>query len=327
MSEPLVLACDLGGTKMLAGLFTHQGDLLAAEKYLIGDRAGPADVLDDLDGALERMLRTAGRQRAAVTALGFGSTGVLDLEAGTVVMNHNLGWRDVPLGRLALQRLGLPVALEMDANAAALGEFWRGAGRGLQNFAFVIVGTGIGAGLILDGRIVHGAHSAAGEVGHTVILPGGPLCGCGKHGCLEALASGLALSRRAEAAVKLGRATVLSQHAPGISGQHVADAARAGDAVAREIMAEAAFYLGVGLANIITLLDPQSIIIGGGVGAGAFDLLQAPLNQSIQQHLNYWAARDIPIQPSTLGEHAGLYGAARAALNIVSHPSIDEVKK
>ncbi len=327
MNEPLVLACDLGGTKTLAGLFTHQGRLLAAEKHLIGARAAPAAVLDDLAGLLDKLLAASGRRRDDVTAVGLGSPGVPHAASGVIAMTHNLGWRDVDLSRLAAQRLGLPVVLEMDANAAALGEFWQGAGRGLEHFLFVIVGTGVGAGIVLNGRIVHGAHRVAGELGHTVILPGGPLCGCGKHGCLEALASGLALSRRAEAAVKLGRATALSQCAAGITGQQVTDAAQAGDAVAREIIAESAFYLGIGLANVITLLDPQAVIIGGGVGAGAFELLQAPLNQSVQQHLNYWAARSIPIRPSALGEYAGLYGAAWAALNIDLYPDSNEVKK
>ncbi|NWG15861.1 MAG: ROK family protein [Chloroflexi bacterium] len=327
MTKRLIACCDLGGTKMLAGLVSSQGELLAVEKYLINGRGSPQAVLDDLDAVLRRMLASIGRKYDDLAALGFSSTGVLNIETGIVAMNHNIGWVNVPLRDMAAQRFGLPVILEMDANAAALGEYWKGAARGISAFALVIVGTGIGSGLMLDKRIWHGAHSVAGEIGHTVILPGGPLCGCGKHGCLEALASGLAISRRAEAALKLGRTSVLQVSDQAISGQQVVEAARAGDELARSILEESGFYLGVGLANLITLLDPQVIVIGGGLGVGAFDLLEAPMKRAVQQHLNYWAARSTPIIPSALGEYAGLYGAARAALDAVSQSILSEVTK
>lgn len=324
MTNPLIACCDLGGTKMLAGLVSPQGKLLASEKYLIGDRSAPETVIGDLDSAFDRMLVTIGRERSEIVALGLSSTGVMNVETGLMYMNHNLGWLDVPLRDLAAQHFGVPVALEMDANAAALGEFWQGAARGLNSFAFVIVGTGIGAGLVLNGQVWHGARCTAGEIGHTVIVPGGPLCGCGKHGCLEALSSGLAIVRKAEAAIKLGRDTTLRTFSPAISGQQVTEAARAGDAVAVEIMDEAAYYLGIGLSNLITLLDPQAIVLGGGIGWGAFDLLRPRLHSTIQQHLNYWAARDLPILRSQLVEQAGLLGAAWAALNLISYPIIAE---
>jgi glucokinase len=327
MTERLIACCDLGGTKMLAGLMTPDCKLLASEKYPLGSRIDPESVITDLDACLKRMLAEIGRPREDIAALGFSCTGVLNVERGWVYMNNNMGWLDVPFRAMVAERLGIPVVLEMDANAAALGEFWMGQARGYDSFAFVIVGTGVGAGIILKGDVWRGANGTANEIGHTVILPNGPLCSCGKHGCLEALASGWAIARKAEAAVTLGRKTILKDRAGSISGQHVAEAARAGDEVAQEILNEAAFYLGIGLSNLITIINPQAIVLGGGVGAGVFDLIEVPLNRAVQQHLNYWSMRDTPILRAALDEKAGLYGAAWAAIHSLSDTIISEVPK
>ncbi|MCC7206000.1 MAG: ROK family protein [Anaerolineae bacterium] len=327
MTSPVIACCDLGGTKMLVGLTTLDGELLASEKYILGGRVSPDDVLDDLDAALNRLLARVGRFRGDITALGFCTTGVMDVDAGLIYMNHNMGWAEVRLRELAMVRLGLPIVIEMDANAAALGEHWRGAAHGLEHFVYVIVGTGIGAGILLGRRIWRGARGAAGEVGHTVVLPGGPLCGCGKHGCLEALASGLAIQRKATAALKLGRATILESLEGDISAQAVADAARGGDSVARQIMDEAGYYLGLGLSNLVTLLDPQALVLGGGLGWGAFDVLEAPMRRAFDEHLNYWADRKMLLTRAALGEYAGLYGAARAALDLAPGHLQQEVRR
>lgn len=327
MPDRIIACCDLGGTKMLAGLMTIDGTLLASEKYALGKRIAPDEVIVDLDTCLNRLLAQTNRTRSEITMLGFSCTGVLSVETGMVYMNNNMGWLDVPFRDMVSQRLGVPVVLEMDANAAALGEFWVGAGRGFDSFAFVIVGTGVGAGLVFNRQVWRGANGTAGEIGHTVIVPNGPLCSCGKHGCLEALSSGLAIARKAEAAITLARITSLKPYAGSINGQMVADAARAGDAVALEVIDEAGFYLGIGLSNLITLLNPQAIVLGGGIGWGAFDLISAPLNRAVQQHLNYWSTRDTPILAAKLDDKAGLYGAAWTALNSLSQIPISEVSK
>ena len=326
MTTPLIACCDLGGTKMLAGLVSPEGKLLTSEQYLLGSRNQPHEIIHDLDQTLTRLLDNIGGRREDIVAFGCSSPGVVNSETGTA-MTHNVGWVDVPFHELLSQHFGLPVTLEMDANAAAVGEYWQGAAQGLHSFAFVIVGTGIGAGIMLNDQIVRGAHGTAGEIGHTVLVPNGPLCGCGKHGCLEALASGLAIARKGQAALTLGRDTALRQVSEPVSAKHVVEAARAGDAVAREIIDEAGYYIGIGLANLITLFDPEAIILGGGVGWGARDLLLPALGRSLQQHLNYWAARETPIKPTTLGDYAGLLGAAHAALSSLSHPVRSEAEK
>lgn len=323
MAQPLIACCDLGGTKMLAGLVSLSGDVLATEKYLIGSRMKPDEVLDDLDAAITRLLMQAGATRTDLVAFGCSTPGVIHVETGVIAMNHNVGWVDVPLSDLLHQRFGVPVTLEMDANAAALGEYWQGAAKGFKNFAFVIVGTGVGAGIVLNGQPLHGAHGVAGEIGHTVLIPNGPLCGCGKHGCLEALSSGLAIARKANAALMLGRKTTLQQYDAPLTAKDVVEAARSGDALACEIIDEAGYHLGMALANFITLFDPEAIILGGGLGWGAYDLLYPALQRGLQQHLNYWSARDIPILQSTVGDdYAGLLGAAYAAHSLISQINI-----
>jgi glucokinase len=316
--QSLIACCDLGGTKMMVGLATLHGELLASEKYLIGIRMQPLDVIADLDAAITRLLGSIGAQREQIVALGCGTAGVMNYDTGVIAMNHNVGWVDVPFRAMLEDHFGVPAVLEMDANAAALGEYWRGAAQGLHSFAFVIVGTGIGAGIVLNDQVVHGAHGVAGEIGHTVLVPNGPLCGCGKHGCLEALSSGLAIARMASAAVQLGRETMLNQVEAPLTAQHVVEAARLDDSVARDIIEDAAHYLGIGLANFITLFDPEAIVLGGGVGWGAYDLLMPGVNRALQQHLNYWAARTTPIHMTQLGEQAGMLGAGRAALATLS---------
>lgn len=318
MNQPLIGCCDIGGTKTLVGLVTPDGELLAHEKYPIGDRMHYDLVVSDIDAALGRLLTQIGRHRSDMIGFGCSTTGVMDVNTGIVSMNHNMGWLNVPLRNLLSKRFGVPAVIEMDANAAALGEAWQGQARDFNSFAFIIVGTGIGSGLIIDGHSWRGAHSVAGEIGHTVIVPGGPLCGCGKHGCLEALSSGLAIARKANAQILLGRETILKDLETPINAEDVASAARDGDTVAREIMNDVAYYLGIGIANMITLFDPEAIILGGGVACGASDLLLPGIHSSVQRHLNYWAARETPILITSLGEHAGLLGAAQAAWNHLS---------
>lgn len=328
MSQPLIACCDLGGSKMLVGLVSLSGEVLATEKYLIGSRIKPHEVIDDLDAALSRLLVQLGTAREAIVAFGCSTPGVINFETGVIAMNHNVGWVDVPFRHLLHDRFKVPVALEMDANAAALGEYWQGAAQGLKSFAFVIVGTGIGAGILLNGQPLHGAHGVAGEIGHTVLIPNGPLCGCGKHGCLEALSSGLAIARKANAVLMLGRDTSLRQAKTPLSAKDVVDAARSGDARAQEIIDEAGFYLGIGLANFITLFDPEAIVLGGGLGWGAYDLLYPALQRGLQPHLNYWSARETPILASTVGDDfAGLLGAAHAAVTHISQANSSEATK
>ena len=264
---------------------------------------------------LRALASRAGIDWGRVAGMGYSTAGMMDVERGIIFASPNQGpWRDVPFGALLSEALGLPVRIEMDANAAALGEAWLGAGAGVEHFVYLVVGTGVGAGLLLGGQIHRGYRGTAGEIGHTTIDPNGPICNCGNYGCLEALAAGPAIALRAQGAVLQGRPTRIRElAAPGeITAETVADAARLGDQVAHEIPEQTADYLGLGLANVITLLSPEVVALGGGVMRGAGDLLLEPIRRAVARRCGSWVdieSRRIVL--SALGEEAGLLGAAR----------------
>jgi glucokinase len=238
----------------------------------------------------------------------------MDPVSGVVFEPPNLpGWRDVPLGSLLSAEVGLPVFVENDANAAALAERWAGAGVGVDDLIYVTVSTGIGGGLILGGQLYHGAAGTAGEVGHMVIEPDGPRCNCGRFGCLEALASGPSIAREARAAVAAGRPTVLAAIAPqALDAAAVARAALDGDPVAREIYARAATALGIGITNLVNLLSPAMVILGGGV-TRAGELIFAPVRRIVRQEAFERPGSAVQIVPAALGEDVGAIGAAAVA--------------
>lgn len=226
------------------------------------------------------------------------------------------GWDRVPLRQLIEDSLGIPTTLENDANAAVLGEHRFGAGRGVAHMIYVTVSTGIGGGLILDGRLYHGATGMAGEIGHTTVLPYGPLCGCGNRGCLEALASGSAIARRARERVAHGVPTRIADLAGNdpelITAKLVAEAASEGDAEARGILAEAMNYLGIGMANLVNLLNPELIVIGGGL-THIGERLFGPVRRAIDQHAFPAQAQAVHVVRAGLGDDVGVLGAAAVA--------------
>jgi glucokinase len=313
-----VLAVDIGGTKILTAVVAADGRVLARHRLDTPPR-GVEPVLAAVEAGARAALRGAGLALRDVTAAGVGAPGPLDPRAGIVFEPPNLpGWRNVPLADLLRGRLGLPVFVENDANAAAVGEWWVGAGRGAHDLIYLTVSTGIGGGIIIGDRLLQGASGTAGEVGHMTIDVDGPPCPCGRStGCLEVLASGTAIARMAREALALPRPTALRGFAGGdpaaIEARHVAEAAQAGDAVAAEIFERAATYLGVGVANLLNLCNPQRIVIGGGVSkAGA--LLFEPVRRVATARAFERPGRDAQILPAALGDDVGVVGAAAVAL-------------
>jgi glucokinase len=253
-----------------------------------------------------------------VAAVGIGAPGPPDIEAGVVVAPPNLpGWARVPLKRLIEDGLGITTFLENDANAAALGEHRFGAGRGTRHMIYVTASTGIGGGLILDGKLYHGADGMAGEIGHTTAMPYGPHCNCGNRGCLESFASGTAIAREARGRVARGVPTLIADLAGGdlerITAKLVAQAADQGDVEAQSILAEAMDYLGIGMANLVNLFNPELIVIGGGltnIGEGLFD----PVRRAIVRHAFHTPAETVRVVRAELGDKVGVLGAVAAAL-------------
>jgi glucokinase len=320
-ADALVIGIDLGGTKITTGLVECSGRLLARDYRETLAVHGPEAVIARMLDAVHTVLAQAGMGKEQVAALGVGSPGPLDIGAGVVVSPPNLpGWERVPLRQRLQDALGIPTFLENDANAAALGEYRFGAGQGCQHMVYVTASTGIGGGLILNGALYHGASDLAGEIGHMTILAGGPLCGCGNRGCLEALASGTAIARRARESVARGVPTRIADLAEGqperISARLVAQAAAEGDAEAQAILAEAMNYLGIGMANLANLFNPQRIVIGGGL-TNLGEALFEPVRRAIVRHAFRSAAEAVRVIPAGLGENVGVLGAAAVALAAV----------
>jgi len=314
----LVVGVDLGGTKIGAGLVDGEGHIIASDYRQTLAAEGPDAVIGRMLEAAGEVMARAGARRPDVAAVGIGSPGPLDIETGVVLTSPNLpGWDCVPLRQRIEDGLGITTFLDNDANAAALGEHRFGAGRGVDHMIYVTVSTGIGGGLILDGALYHGVAGMAGEVGHQTIAPDGPRCGCGNRGCVEALASGTAIAHEARASVARGAPTLIAELAEGsperITAKLVAEAAGQGDEEAHRILTEAMESLGIGIANLVNLFNPQLIIIGGGL-ANIGPLLFEPVRRAIDRRAFPAPARAVRVVPAELNDDVGVLGAAAVAL-------------
>ena len=310
-----VLAIDIGGTKLAAGIVDGSGSILARGEVPTLAAEGPERVLDRIVRLANDVLGAPGGSADAIQRIGIGCAGPVDRQAGLILNPPNLpGWVRVPLVERIEKALGRPAVLENDANAAALGEFRYGAGKGASSLVYLTVSTGIGGGIILDGKIWHGVKDGAGEVGHMTLLPDGPLCGCGNRGCLEALASGPAIARRAREALATERPSRLRE-AGDFTAADVVRLAQEGDALAAQVWDETVRYLGLGVAAIVTILAPGRVVIGGGV-AKAGDFLFAPLRREVRRRVTLVAVESVPILPAALGPDVGILGAAAVALEL-----------
>lgn len=316
------LAMDLGGTKIAAALVTPAGEILCQEQIPTLAEEGLDAVVDRLLAAIDSVISNSDLSRFSLTGITIASAGAIDADQGIVTDSPNLpGWSNVPLRDIMEQALGLRTFLVNDASAAALGEHRFGAGRGASNLVYVTVSTGIGGGIIIDGKLYSGASGSAGEVGHMAIDINGPRCNCGNVGCLEVLASGKAVAREAQRLIAQGAKTKMVELAEGeaanITARVVAAAAREGDRVAREIVSKAATYLGVGLANLVNLFNPEVIVVGGGL-AKMGDMLLDTAREVATERAFRLPAQRVRIVPSELGDNAAMLGAVAFAQTLSS---------
>lgn len=313
-----VLSLDLGGTKLAVGVVNCAGETLAERLRLTPTQASPAQVIQALLNMAEEAVEEVESGWSGLAGVGISFGGPVDFAGGRTLRCHHLpGWESVPVRDEVADRLGLPAIMDNDANVAALGEARFGAARGRRHVLYLTVSTGIGGGLVLDGRPYRGAHSQAGEIGHIIIAPAGPPCTCGRRGCLEALASGPAIARAAREALRAGRASSLAALPRGkLTAQEVAQAADAGDELARDVMHAAGQALGIAIAAAANLLDPDIVVIGGGVSQ-AGDLLLAPAREALAGHAVPDIARRIEVVPGQLGPRGALLGAAALALDLL----------
>lgn len=287
----MIAGIDLGGTQVRVGVARSDGKVLRIVKTRTALLQTPAGLVDWAAAQIERL---SGGEK--VRSIGIGAPGPIDVQKGVLVNPPNLfGWKDLPLAAMLAGATGSPVHLENDANLAGLGEFQQGAGRYTRNLVYVTWSTGIGAGLIIDGRLYSGAHGTAGEVGHMILDPEGPLDGCGQRGCLEAYAGGNMLAKRT-----------------GESAAEIFQAAAAGDLEARGIVTAAATYMGQALVNLTNLFDPEVIVIGGGV-TKSWAMVEPVLSGALSGSPFIKPARRPKLRRARLGDRAGTVGAVEWA--------------
>lgn len=308
-----VAGIDLGGTKIAVVVVDGSAREIGWKVVPTMPQEGRQAVLARAAQAVFDVLSENGIDRSELVGAGMGCPGPVDPVSGTVSVAPNLGWIDVQAGPEMRELLGVPVALDNDANCAALAENRLGAGRGTRDMVFITVSTGIGGGIVAGGKIYRGFGFAAGEVGHITVVRDGPVCGCGNRGCLEAVASGTAIGKRGADLLRHGTATLIAELAGGdpekVDARMVAEAAAKGDEPARAIIRDAAEYIGIGIATIANLLNPEAFVIGGGVsaiGQALFDTIRRVVDERTLRA----NAKGVRIVPAALGSKAGAIGAA-----------------
>jgi glucokinase len=310
---------DLGGTNIVVGALPMDGgdgQLLAMREAKTEALKGAKFVVDRIvqmvEDTIADVCREHGGTKDDFAGIGIGSPGPLNRQTGTIINTPNLGWRNFPLRDLIANAVGLPAALDNDANCATYGEWWLGAGKSVDNLVGFTLGTGIGGGIVLNGEIFHGASDAAGEMGHMTLDSTGRKCKCGNYGCLEAYASGPAIALRAVEGIEAGAETVLPDLVNGrleeITAATVYEGAVLGDAYANEVMKETAKFLGTGIANIVNILNPEMVVVAGGV-TRAGDQLFVPLRAEVRRRAFKSAEEACQIVPAQLVGTAGVIGA------------------
>lgn len=312
-----ILGIDIGGTKLAVGLVTQEGDLVAQDRVPTLATEGPDKVIDRLIQLCRRVVAESGISWSQVRAAGVGCGGPLDPETGVIYEPPNLpGWVAVPLVQRLRDALGIPVYLDNDANAAALGEHRFGAGRGVANLVYLTISTGIGGGIIIGNKLYQGENGNAGEIGHMSMVYDGRACNCGSNGCLEAYASGTNIAARAREAVIAGEESLLVSLAgspEAISGETIMAALGQEDPVAVRIWDETVQILGAGIANVINIFNPQRVVLGGGI-TNFGDLLFDPIRRIALTRAMKPLASVVEIVPAQLGNDVGILGAAAVAM-------------
>jgi glucokinase len=326
-SGPFVVGMDLGGTKILAAVVDPEGHILGEAKSATKAEGGPDSVLRRMARTARKAAQQAGIDWSAIGGVGVGAPGPIEPESGMVYNPPNLpGWDEVALGPRLSEALGVPVCLENDVNLGTLGEYALGAGQGTSDMVGIFVGTGVGGGLILGGKLRSGFRNAAGELGHMIVMADGPVCGCGNRGCLESVASRTAIERDIRLGMAAGRKSMipkLVREKGRLTSGVLARALHKGDPLTVEVMGRAQWYLGLLTASIVNLIDPEMIVFGGGVVEALGKRFLAPIRVTARQHyIQQAGAERVRIVAAKLGDHAGVLGAAVLARRLCSHGPI-----
>jgi glucokinase len=312
-----IIGVDLGGTNIGVGALCVDGSGTIPMRLEPTEPGRGADAVVDrivamIEDVIGDVITRAGARRDDIIGVGVGAPGPLDREHGIVVIAPNLGWRNFPLRDVIADRVRLPATLDNDANCATVGEWWQGAAKGGRNVVGLTIGTGIGGGLILDGKLYHGSSDVAGEIGHTTIDSTGRYCRCGNYGCLEAYASGPAIAVRAREALERDEVSILPKMVDGnlerLTAATVYEAAKQGDALAREVVRDTAKFLGTGIANLLNIINPDVVVVAGGVTKAGEPLFE-PLRAEVKRRAFQPAVAACRIVPGSLPGTAGIVGA------------------
>jgi glucokinase len=310
-------AVDLGGTKILAAVFAPDGTIAARAKKATGRDHSPAAVADRMASCVREAARAAGIDAANLRAVGVGAPGPIEAATGVVLTAPNLDWENVPLKAELEARLGVPVEVDNDVRVAVLAEHAAGAGRGVRNMVGIWPGTGVGGGVVLDGRLFRGTDGLAGEIGHITIKAGGPRCGCGGRGHLEALCSRTAIVRDIAKAARRGTPTALTKIAGGdltsATSGALAKAWSRGDKLVTRVLNRAARHLAHGIASVANLLNPELVVLGGGVIEALGDQFVEQITAEVRKLPLHESTRSIRIARAAFGDDAGISGAALIA--------------
>jgi len=318
VTRRLVLGVDVGGTKIAAAVVAERGEIVARGYSPTEAQAGPRVVIDNIVATIAQAISSAGIAPRQLSGIGIAAAGIIDSESGRVSFSPNIpGWREVPLRDIVQERFSLPTYLGNDATLAALGEWRFGVKKKVSDLIYITVSTGIGGGIICHGRLYTGVLGAAGEVGHMTIDVNGPQCNCGNVGCWETLASGTALAREAVKEIKGGASTAITGLVGGdlslVEAKVVFQAAKQGDRLAGELISRLGYYLGVGLANLVNIFNPELVLVGGGV-AKMGDLLLEPAKKVVRERAFATSAGAVQIKPALLGDDSSILGAVAFVL-------------
>lgn len=309
------IGIDVGGTNVKIALVDDNGKIIYSNSVPTYAKMGYEYTVNNIKQAIRDLMKETNTTTSDIEGIGFDFPGQVDCKTGVVKLAPNIpGWVNVPIAQMIEDEFHIPTRIDNDVRCAALGELKFGAGRGCENFICITVGTGIGSGIVINGKVVRGATNAAGELGHIKLqMNGGPICGCGDTGCLEAFASGPAIVAMAQDYIKGGKSTKFREMAAAEGGEitpyMVAKAAEEGDPVAKRIFEIVGEYIGIGLTSVINLLNPERVIIGGGV-AESGELLLAPIRKTIKERAMVVAGNAVEIVPAQLGNSAGVIGAS-----------------
>ncbi len=321
---PMTLGIDFGGTKILAAVVDPQGHILGMAKRKTHPERGANYVMERIARTALEAVENAHLELSAIEAACIGAPGVANSHAGVVEFTPNLpDWVNIPLGPRLQELLGVPVLVENDVNAGTFGEAATGAARGFDSVVGIFPGTGIGGGIVLDGTLWRGARNAAAEIGHMVMIIDGPLCGCGRRGCIEALAARTAIERDIKGEIRGGRSSIVTDLID-IEHEHItsgvlARALAAGDNVITDVMTRAAHHLGIFTASLVNALDPQCVVYGGGLIEACGDFILPIIRTTTYRYLiRPVAPEDLPILEAALGDHAVVIGCAMLARTTMS---------